>query len=83
MATSSKLLRNRAINQAGIGCPSSKPPAARNKIRHWLNEQESEKAIELGRKVLEKEARKYKQNAKDLLENEKVLVCCLTMEPAK
>ncbi|PYS29704.1 MAG: GTP pyrophosphokinase, partial [Acidobacteria bacterium] len=50
-----------------------KTSRARNKIRHWLNEQESEKAIELGRKVLEKEARKYKQNAKDLLENEKVL----------
>src|SRR5437016_6475534 len=50
-----------------------KTARARNKIRHWLNEQESEKAIELGRKVLEKEARKYKQNAKDLLENEKVL----------
>src|SRR6266850_7045209 len=50
-----------------------KTSRARNKIRHWLTEQESEKAIELGRKVLEKEARKYKQNAKDLLENEKVL----------
>src|SRR5207253_10905697 len=37
---------------------------ARNKIRHWLTQQESEKAIELGRKMLEKEARKYKKNAK-------------------
>ena len=37
-----------------------KTSRARNKIRHWLNEQESEKAIELGRKMLEKEARKYK-----------------------
>src|SRR3954447_12933335 len=43
---------------------------ARNKIRHWLTEQESEKAIELGRKMLEKEARKYKKNAKDLLESD-------------
>lgn len=49
-----------------------KTSRARNKIRHWLNEQESEKAIELGRKMLEKEARKYKQNAKDLLESEKL-----------
>jgi GTP pyrophosphokinase len=44
---------------------------ARNKIRHWLTEQESEKAIELGRKMFDKEARKYKQSAKDLLDSEK------------
>jgi GTP pyrophosphokinase len=44
---------------------------ARNKIRHWLTEQESEKAIELGRKMFEKEARKYKQSPKDLLDGEK------------
>jgi GTP diphosphokinase / guanosine-3',5'-bis(diphosphate) 3'-diphosphatase len=50
-----------------------KTSRARNKIRHWLNEQESEKAIELGRKMLEKEARKYKQNAKELLESERLL----------
>src|SRR5262249_41611540 len=49
-----------------------KTSRARNKIRHWLNEQESEKAIELGRKMLEKEARKYKVNAKDLLEGQKL-----------
>src|SRR2546425_6478326 len=49
-----------------------KTSRARNKIRHWLTEQESEKAIELGRKMLEKEARKYKQNAKDLLQSEKL-----------
>ena len=49
-----------------------KTARARNKIRHWLNEQESEKAIELGRKMLEKEARKYKLNAKDLLEGQKL-----------
>jgi GTP pyrophosphokinase len=49
-----------------------KTSRARNKVRHWLNEQESEKAIELGRKMLEKEARKYKQNAKELLESERL-----------
>ena len=37
-----------------------KTSRARNKIRHWLTEQESEKAIELGRRVFEKEARKFK-----------------------
>jgi GTP pyrophosphokinase len=49
-----------------------KTSRARNKIRHWLTEQESEKAIELGRKMLEKEARKYKQNAKELLTSGKM-----------
>jgi GTP pyrophosphokinase len=44
-----------------------KTSRARNKIRHWLTQQESEKAIELGRKMLEKEARKYKKNAKELI----------------
>jgi GTP diphosphokinase / guanosine-3',5'-bis(diphosphate) 3'-diphosphatase len=47
-----------------------KTSRARNKIRHWLTEQESEKAIELGRKMLEKEARKYRQNVKELLEKD-------------
>jgi len=49
-----------------------KTSRARNKIRHWLTQQESEKAIELGRKMLEKEARKYKKNAKDLLASEQM-----------
>ena len=49
-----------------------KTSRARNKIRHWLNEQESEKALELGRKLLEKEARKFKTNLRDVLANEKL-----------
>src|ERR1051325_9067055 len=49
-----------------------KTSRARNKIRHWLKIQESEKAIELGKKMLEKEARKYKTNLRDVLENEKL-----------
>src|SRR4026209_1861566 len=49
-----------------------KTSRARNKIRDWLTEQESEKAIELGRKMIEKEARKYKQSAKDLLTGAKM-----------
>jgi GTP pyrophosphokinase len=47
-----------------------KTSRARNKIRHWLTEQESEKAIELGRRLLEKEARKFKMNIRDVLESE-------------
>ncbi|HZY61372.1 MAG TPA: bifunctional (p)ppGpp synthetase/guanosine-3',5'-bis(diphosphate) 3'-pyrophosphohydrolase, partial [Edaphobacter sp.] len=33
---------------------------ARNKIKHWLNEQQRVRAIEIGKKLLEREARKYK-----------------------
>jgi GTP diphosphokinase / guanosine-3',5'-bis(diphosphate) 3'-diphosphatase len=33
---------------------------ARNKIKHWLNEHQRERAIEIGRKLLDREARKYK-----------------------
>jgi guanosine-3',5'-bis(diphosphate) 3'-pyrophosphohydrolase len=49
-----------------------KTSRARNKIRHWLTEQESEKAIDLGRRMFEKEARKFKMNARDLLEGDKL-----------
>jgi GTP pyrophosphokinase len=38
----------------------AKSSRARNKIKHWLNEHERERALELGRKLLEREARKYK-----------------------
>ena len=43
-----------------------KTSLARNKIRHWLTVQERKKSVELGRKLLEKEARKYKVNIKEL-----------------
>ncbi len=38
---------------------------ARNKIRHWLNIHQRERAIEIGKKLLEKQARKYKLAFKD------------------
>jgi GTP pyrophosphokinase len=37
-----------------------KSPRARNKIKHWLNEDQRIRAVDIGRKLLEKEARKYK-----------------------
>ncbi len=37
-----------------------KSSRARNKIKHWLNEHQRERAIEIGRKLLDREARKYK-----------------------
>ena len=43
-----------------------KSSRARNKIKHWLNIHQRERAIEIGRKLIEKEARKYRVPLKDL-----------------
>jgi GTP pyrophosphokinase len=40
----------------------TKSSRARNKIKHWLNEHQRERALEIGRKLLEREARKYKMS---------------------
>jgi len=37
-----------------------KSPRARNKIKHWLNEDQRLRAVEIGRKLLDREARKFK-----------------------
>jgi guanosine-3',5'-bis(diphosphate) 3'-pyrophosphohydrolase len=37
-----------------------KSPRARNKIKHWLNEDQRTRSVDIGRKLLEKDARKYK-----------------------
>ena len=39
---------------------------ARTKIKHWINQKESEDAAELGKKLLEKEARKFKTSLKKI-----------------
>ena len=38
----------------------TKTSRARNKIKHWINEHQRERAIEIGQKLLDREARKYK-----------------------
>ena len=38
----------------------AKSSRARNKIKHWLNENQRTRAIEIGTKLLDREARKYK-----------------------
>jgi GTP pyrophosphokinase len=38
----------------------TKSSRARNKIKHWLNENQRARAIEIGNKLLQREARKYK-----------------------
>ena len=43
-----------------------KSSRARQKIKHWLNVHQRERAIEIGRKLIEKEARKYRIALKDI-----------------
>src|SRR5437763_91237 len=43
---------------------------ARNKIKHWLNVHQRERAIEIGRKLIDREARKYRIALKDLKEEQ-------------
>jgi GTP pyrophosphokinase len=47
-----------------------KSPRARQKIKHWLNIHQRERAIEIGRKLIEKEARKYRIALKEISEQE-------------
>lgn len=46
---------------------------ARNRIRHWISEQQRAESIDLGRKLLEKEADKFRVSPKKLLNNEEEL----------
>jgi GTP pyrophosphokinase len=48
----------------------AKSTRARNKIRHWLSIHQRERAIEIGKKLLEKQARKYRLAMKDFNETE-------------
>src|SRR5438874_3782832 len=48
----------------------AKSSRARNKIKHWLNLHQRERAIEIGRKLIEKEARKYRIALKELKDEE-------------
>jgi guanosine-3',5'-bis(diphosphate) 3'-pyrophosphohydrolase len=47
-----------------------KSSRSRNKIKHWLNVHQRERAIEIGRKLIEKEARKYRIALKELKDEE-------------
>ena len=44
-----------------------KTARARGKIKHWINQKEKEDSAELGRKLMEKEARKFKTSWKKVL----------------
>jgi len=47
-----------------------KSSRSRNKIKHWLNVHQRERAIEIGRKLIEKEARKYRIALKEVRDEE-------------
>ncbi len=47
-----------------------KSSRARNKIKHWLNIHQRERAIEIGRKLIDKEARKYRVALKEIKDEE-------------
>ncbi len=43
---------------------------ARNRIRHWISLQQREESVEMGRKLLEREAEKFRVTPKKLINNE-------------
>jgi GTP diphosphokinase / guanosine-3',5'-bis(diphosphate) 3'-diphosphatase len=47
-----------------------KSSRARHKIKHWLNVHQRERAIEIGKKLIEKEARKYRVSLKEVKDAE-------------
>ncbi len=47
-----------------------KTSKARNKIKHWINVAERKRAIEIGKKLLEKEARKFEVVLKNVAEGD-------------
>ena len=49
---------------------------ARNKIKHLIQAEEKERAVDLGRKVIDKEARRFGLNAGKLLESEALPRVC-------
>jgi GTP pyrophosphokinase len=46
---------------------------ARNRIRHWIAEQQRTDSIDIGRRLLEKEAQKFRLSPKKLLNDETVM----------
>jgi GTP diphosphokinase / guanosine-3',5'-bis(diphosphate) 3'-diphosphatase len=51
-----------------------KSSRSRNKIKHWLNVHQRERAIEIGKKLIEKEARKYRIALKEIKDEDLIKV---------
>jgi GTP pyrophosphokinase len=45
---------------------------AKSKIRHWLNTQQKEQAVEIGRRLLERELKQFKVSLKKVLDGERM-----------
>jgi GTP pyrophosphokinase len=54
-------------------------PRAKSKIRHWLSTQETARAVEIGRRLLDKELREYRISVRKVLDSE-VMKTYLTAE---
>ncbi len=52
----------------------TKSSKARNKIKHWLNEHQRERALEIGKKLLEREGRRWKVSVSKFTEADYVRV---------
>ncbi len=67
-----EIIRAQEMNVGRDWLSVVKTSRARNKIRHIVHLQERTKSIEVGRKLWEKECRKYKQNVKKILVEEEI-----------
>ena len=47
-------------------------PRARSKIRHWLNTQQKKRAVEIGKTLIEREIRRYRQSARRVMGSDKL-----------
>lgn len=59
---------NQSPNREWLGIVATS--RARHKIRHWLNTEQKARSIELGRKLFEKEAKKFKLSVRRTLSDE-------------
>ncbi|MBI4483747.1 MAG: bifunctional (p)ppGpp synthetase/guanosine-3',5'-bis(diphosphate) 3'-pyrophosphohydrolase [Acidobacteria bacterium] len=53
-----------------------KTSRARGRVRHWIKTKEKDQAMELGRRLLEKEAKKYRINLKKELQSDEFARIC-------
>jgi guanosine-3',5'-bis(diphosphate) 3'-pyrophosphohydrolase len=52
-----------------------KTSRARNKIKHWINVAQRKQALEIGKRLIEKEARKYEISLKKIADEDYARVC--------
>src|SRR5437764_11483996 len=65
-----EILTQRGHNRSRDWLAVVKSSRAGKKIKHWLKVHQRERAIEIGRKLIEKEARKYRVGLKEIKEHD-------------